>query len=124
MEDKNKKPKTLSWDDFTALGNPENAPEIENEESDRGDDLFIEAKFQKIRIYLDRKKRKGKGVTIIEGLEASQDYMETLTKEFKKKCGVGGSVKDGLILIQGDQKNRLKELMINRGFKDTKISGG
>ena len=119
--EKNKK--SLNWDEFVSLGNPENAPELPDDEDDISQ-FEIAPSRQRIRIYLDRKKRKGKGVTIIEGIEASHDFIEDLTREFKKMCGVGGSFKDDLILIQGDQREKLKRVMIEKGFKDTKISGG
>ena len=123
MAKKEQKGRTLNWEEFVSSGNPENSkdPEIEK---DKTDALEVSPTQQRIRIYLDRKKRKGKGVTIISGLQAKPQFVEDLTREFKKKCGVGGSFKEGLIIIQGDHRERLKDLMIGKGFRDTKISGG
>jgi translation initiation factor 1 len=122
MNKKEQKGKTLNWEQFAALGNPENSESIENEQEN--DEAFeISPNKQRIRIFLDRKKRKGKGVTIIDGLMATEDYLEDITREFKKKCGVGGAVKEGQIIIQGDHRNKLKDLMIEKGFRDTKVSG-
>lgn len=124
MDNNKNKPKTLNWLEFQSMGNPENAEESPAKPEKKEARLYSPANQQRIRISLDRKKRKGKGVTVIEGLRAQKSFMEELTRELKKKCGVGGSFKDELILIQGDHRNKIKDLMIEKGFSDTKLSGG
>jgi translation initiation factor 1 len=72
---------------------------------------------QKLIISLDKKQRKGKSVSLITGFVGSPDDLDNLARNLKKKCGTGGSSKEGEIIIQGDFRTRLKELLENDGFK-------
>jgi len=78
---------------------------------------------QKLYVRLDRKNRKGKTVTLVEGFVGSEEDLKTLGKELKSKCGVGGSAKEGEILLQGDFKERVAALLKDKGYK-VKFSGG
>lgn len=62
-----------------------------------------------VRVSLDTKGRKGKSVTIVSGLRHNPDIMEEIARELKQHCGAGGTVKDGEIEIQGDQRTRAME---------------
>ncbi|MCX6138655.1 MAG: translation initiation factor [Ignavibacteriales bacterium] len=64
-----------------------------------------------VRVLLDTKGRKGKSVTIVRGLQHNPDTMEEIAKILKQHCGAGGTVKDGDIEIQGDQRTRVAEKM-------------
>ncbi|PAR47547.1 stress response translation initiation inhibitor YciH [Vibrio metoecus] len=75
------------------------------------------------RLLRETKGRKGKGVTIIKGLDVDDAELKLLAAEFKKKCGCGGAVKDGDIEIQGDVREQLKTLIEAKGFK-VKLAGG
>ena len=76
-----------------------------------------------LRIKHEVKGRKGKAVTTISGFEESDGAIKSLLSELKSCCGTGGSVKDGVIIIQGDHRATLKALLEQKGFR-AKLSGG
>lgn len=76
-----------------------------------------------VRLRIDRKGRGGKSVTLIEGLQKSDEDLKTLAKEIKKQCGTGGAVKDGIIEIQGDVRDFLLLFFQNKGIKVKKAGG-
>lgn len=92
------------------------------EESDEIETL--DNQHQQLKVCIDRKQRKGKSVTIISGFVGSDEDMQNLAKTLKTKCGVGGNVKDGEILIQGELKDKVYDLLINLGYTKTKKIGG
>lgn len=78
---------------------------------------------QMLYVSLDKKNRKGKKVTLVEGFIGTREDLKDLARELKSSCGVGGSVGDRQILIQGDFRERVIKLLQEKGFK-VKRSGG
>ncbi|MFZ9657440.1 MAG: translation initiation factor [Crocinitomicaceae bacterium] len=99
--------------------NPNFAYEYEQEQ----DHDTLPPQQQKLYVSLDRKQRAGKEVTLIEGFVGAEDDLKELGKILKSKCGVGGSVKDNEILIQGNFKQKIYELLLKEGYSQTKQKG-
>ena len=76
-----------------------------------------------VRIQKQTSGRKGAGVSVITGLDLSDEELKKLAAELKKRCGCGGSVKSGMIEIQGEKRDLLKQLLEQKGFT-VKLSGG
>lgn len=95
---------------------------FEEEEQD-----FIETlpkNQQKLYVSIDKKQRAGKEVTLVEGFIGSDDDLKELGKFLKTKCGGGGTAKDGEILVQGNFKEKIFELLLKEGYTQTKKKGG
>jgi len=79
---------------------------------------------QKMYVSIDRKQRAGKEVTLIEGFIGSDDDLKDLGKLLKTKCGGGGTAKDGEIIVQGNFKDKIFDLLVKEGYTSTKKKGG
>ncbi len=91
-------------------------PDYTGDDYDYEEEETLPPTEQKLYVSLDSKRRKGKTVTLVEGFVGSNDDLNDLGKFLKSKCGVGGAVKDGEILVQGNQKEKVGELLRKEGY--------
>ena len=85
-------------------------------------DVDLKPSEQKVYLHLERKGG-GKILSIVRGLKHPKQKLIVMAKELKKQCGVGGTVKNNEILIQGNFRDKIKSLLINKGY-NVKLSGG
>lgn len=78
-------------------------------------------KQQKLKVRLDTKHRGGKAVTLVEGFIGKPEDLEVLGKQLKNYCGTGGAVKDGQVIIQGDQRDKVLQYLIKNNYSARKI---
>jgi len=99
--------------------NPDYNYEFDEDESDD----TLAANQQNLKVMLDKKQRKGKAVTLVCGFVGASDDLKELGKILKSKCGVGGSVKNGEILIQGDHREKIIEILKKENYKVKRVGG-
>ena len=78
---------------------------------------------QDLRVFLEKKHRGGKTASVIKGFIGKKDDLEDLGKLLKTKCGTGGSAKDGEIIIQGDLRDKIMDILLAKGYKAKKAGG-
>ena len=91
-------------------------PDYQYESSEEEEAVTLPKNQQKLRVSMEKKGRGGKTVTLIKGFVGSDDDLKELGKLLKTKCGVGGSTKDGEVIIQGDFKQRIIDLLKAEGY--------
>ena len=91
-------------------------PDYNNWDDQEEEIITPESNAQKLYVSLDKKQRRGKKVTLVTGFIGKNEDLKDLGKTLKSKCGVGGSVKDGEIIIQGDFKSKIAELLTSMGY--------
>uniref|UniRef100_UPI004025DC00 translation initiation factor n=1 Tax=Alloprevotella sp. TaxID=1872471 RepID=UPI004025DC00 len=95
-------------------------PDFSYQEAEAEENETLPKQQQKLRLSMERAGRGGKTVTLVRGFIGSTDDLQSLCKLLKQKCGVGGSAKDGEIIIQGDHRQRLVEILKKEGYSQTK----
>lgn len=105
--------------DIVYSTNPDFQYEYESDEQEE----TLPPQQQDLRVMLDKKNRKGKAVTLITDFVGSDEDLNDLAKVLKSSCGVGGTAKEGEILIQGDFRDKVLEILLKKGYK-AKKSGG
>ena len=98
-------------------------PDFQYSYAEKEEAVTLPKEKQMLRISLDKRNRGGKKVTLITGFTGNEEDIQQLGKLLKMKCGVGGSVKENEILIQGDFRNRLLEILLQEGYLKTRIIG-
>lgn len=78
---------------------------------------------QRLEAYIDKKNRGGKVATVIKGFEGNDDDLKALAKRLKTLCGVGGSAKDGDIIIQGNFRDKIMDFLTKEGYKVKRVGG-
>lgn len=78
----------------------------------------------KTRVALENKGRGGKSVTVVRGLALAQDALLVLARELRAACGCGGTVKDGVVEVQGDQRARVEAFLVERGYLSRTVATG
>ncbi len=96
-------------------------PDFKYETDDEEDVETLPKEKQSLRVVLDKRNRGGKVVTLITGFVGTDEDLSALGKLLKTKCGVGGSAKDGEIIVQGDLRQKVEEILLKEGYKKVKV---
>ncbi len=97
-------------------------PDFEYNYDEEEEQETVEPSKQNLKVYLDTKaKKKGKQATLISGFVGYEEDLKGLGKLLKTKCAVGGSVKDGEIIIQGDFRDKIVQILTSEGYKAKKL---
>lgn len=96
-------------------------PDYHYDKDNEGETETIEKNKQLLRVSLDKRNRKGKAVTLVTGFSGTEDDLKDLGKLLKTKCGVGGSAKDNEIIVQGDHREKVLDILIKEGYIKSRI---
>lgn len=98
-------------------------PDFAYEQDVPGESDTLPPAQQDLRIWLDRKARAGKQVTLVKGFVGKEEDLRELGRLLKSKCGVGGTAKEGEIVIQGDFRDRIVDILLAAGYRAKKAGG-
>jgi len=99
-------------------------PDYDYSSQDQATETTLPKQQQVLRVMIDRKKRRGKEVTLVTGFQGADEDFKALGKFLKTKCGGGGAAKNGEIMVQGNHKTKIIELLKKEGYSQTKGVGG
>lgn len=90
-----------------------------------GDDVkeTLPISEQELEVHIERKGRGGKSAVVVKGFVGNEDDLNDLAKLLKKKCGVGGSAKDGEIIIQGEDREKVMTILDKKGYANKRVGG-
>ena len=109
------------WKDLLGAAFNMEVPATQQPEAPARGDALAQQGGERLDILLYRKGRKGKTATLVVGFKCDDEALREMAAELKKQCGVGGSCRDGEILLQGDHRDKALSLLTARGFKARKI---
>ena len=98
-------------------------PDFSYQTPDEATATTLPPQQQQLRVQLDKKQRGGKQVTLVTGFVGTDADLQSLGKLLKTKCGVGGSAKDGEVVVQGDFRDKVLEVLLKEGYKAKKAGG-
>ena len=98
-------------------------PDFTYQDNEPGEATTLPPPQQQLRVQLDKKQRGGKQVTLVTGFVGTDGDLQALGKLLKTKCGVGGSAKDGEVVVQGDFRDKVLEVLLKEGYKAKKAGG-
>ena len=98
-------------------------PDFEYEYESEGEENTLAPQEQYLEIHIDRKQRKGKTATLIKGFVGTSDDLKDLAKNLKQKCGIGGNAKDGEIILQGEVRQKVMDLLQQEGYNCKRVGG-
>ena len=113
--------KSNDWKDRLGIMYSTN-PDFQYNTGDEEEEETLPKEKQLLRIALDKRNRGGKAVTLVTGFRGTTGDLEALGKFLKVKCGVGGSAKDGEIIVQGDLRPKVLEILQKEGYGNSRIS--
>ncbi|MGE0088979.1 MAG: translation initiation factor [Bacteroidales bacterium] len=114
--------KTNKWKDRKDIVYSTNPDFHYETEAVQQEQTTLNPEKQRLKIYMDSKARsKGKQATVVNGFIGTEEDLKDLAKFLKSKCAVGGTIKDGEIIIQGDFRDKLIQILSAKGYKATKI---
>jgi translation initiation factor 1 len=95
-------------------------PDFKYETDEAPETETLPRQQQRLRVAIEKKGRGGKTVTVVTGFEGTEDDLKELARVLKTKCGVGGAAKDGEVIVQGELKQRVIDLLKAEGYTQTK----
>lgn len=99
------------------------ASDYRYETGDMAQDETLPPQQQDLKVMLDKRQRAGKSVTLVTGFVGTDDDLKELGKRLKQACGVGGTVKDGAVMVQGDFREKVIAMLLKEGYKVKRVGG-